>query len=246
MYSGRSAGQALESLRECLKQNAPPENTLGALREDLALTQATLASMSGVSQGYISEVESGKKRLSGKAAGRLAPVLGVDAGPMLAGVRLGALKGLIEDGRGPLAGEIIEVLALVETNLPNGSLKNLLMATLVDALKDAAERDKARLRELEGKDGAPAVATKSRKKRGGQTRDVWGRKIKDERLVALESKEKTERPERDRYGRRLNKPNAPAGPSAPEPRKDATGRILRDSRGRVLDKPNDPSRTGRS
>lgn len=99
-YSGRSTGQALESLRECLRLNGPPENSLGALREDLALTQTALASMSGVAQGYISEIESGKKRLSRKAAGKLAPVLGVGAGPLLASVRLDALKGLIQDGRG--------------------------------------------------------------------------------------------------------------------------------------------------
>jgi transcriptional regulator with XRE-family HTH domain len=224
-YSGRTTGQALESLRECLHVNGPPENLLGALREDLALTQSHLASMSGVSQGFISEVEAGKKRLSRKSADRLAKVLGVEAGPLLAAVRMGSLKTLIEDGRGPLAGEIIAVLALISENLPDGRLKNLLMATLVDALQDAAERDRARLKELSGKEGAQAAALKSRKSSKGLTpsRDHWGRKVKPERLVALKAKEaivrdsfgrsrpKKDGIERDSFGRNRSKTDGRTG-----------------------------------
>ena len=56
-YSGQSAGRALESLREMLATSGPAENQLGAMRRERALTQAALASRSGVSQGYVSEVE---------------------------------------------------------------------------------------------------------------------------------------------------------------------------------------------
>ncbi len=220
-YSGRTTGQALESLRECLHVNGPPENLLGALREDLALTQSHLASMSGVSQGFVSDVESGRKRLSRKSAGKLAPVLGVEAGPLLAAVRMGGLKSLIEDGRGPLAGEIIAVLALISENLPDGRLKNLLTATLVDALQDAAERDRARLKELSGKEGAQAAAAlKSKKRDQGPTRDQWGRRVKGDKAVALKSRKrdglgrlrpKKDGIERDSFGRNRSKTDGRTG-----------------------------------
>lgn len=175
-----------------------------------------MASMSQVSQGYISEVESGKKRLSPAAAEKIAPVLGLEPGKLLTGVRTGALKGILEDGgeSGPLVKEILEVMMLVEAHMADNKLRRLLTATLLDALGDAAERDKARLKELE------SAATKSSKASGKgltPTRDAWGRRLKHDAEPRVEVALKSRQPiVRDNFGRnRSNK-----------------GRVERDSFGR--------------
>lgn len=180
-YTGRSTGRALESLKECLSLNGPEENHLATLRAEHGLTQAALASKAGVAQGYISEVEAGKKRLSAPAAEKVGRTLGVEPGVLLMSVRMGALMTALETGeaRGPLTQEIVACMALISENLPDGSLKQLLMATMTEALQDAVKRDK---------EGAPAqqpqaaspqlqVATKTRR---NPSRDQWGRRVEED------------------------------------------------------------------
>ncbi len=177
------------------------------------MSQAALASKSGLSQSYVSEIESGTKRLSAPAAEKVAAALGVEAGVLLMSVRMGSLKTALETGesRGPLAQEIVAVLALIAENLPDGSLKNLLMATLVEALNEAVEKDKKGAPAQQGAPQGAALKTKQR----SPTRDQFGRRIKEDAQpqASLKSRQGIER---DNFGRnRSNK-----------------GRIERDNLGR--------------
>jgi transcriptional regulator with XRE-family HTH domain len=203
-YKVQGTGQALQSLRECLAWNGPPENPLGELRSERGLSQVKLASKAGISQSYVSEIESGTKRLSAPAAEKVAAALGVEAGVLLMSVRMGSLKTALQTGesRGPLAQEIVAVLALISENLPDGSLKNLLMATLVEALNEAVAKDK---------ENTPAPQTASLKTKRSPTRDQFGRRIESDaepRGVGLKSRDgmgrsrpKKDGIERDGFGR---------------------------------------------
>jgi transcriptional regulator with XRE-family HTH domain len=173
-YEGQGTGRALQSLRDCLAWNGPPENPLGELRSERALTQSKLASKAGISQSYLSEIESGTKRLSAPAAEKVSRALGVDPGVLLMSVRMGSLKTALQTGesRGPLAQEIVAVLALISENLPDGSLKNLLMATLVEALNEAVAKDKQQPAQQ------PQVAALKSKR--NPSRDQWGRRVEED------------------------------------------------------------------
>lgn len=213
-YTGRSTGRALEALRECLEYNGPPENYVGGLRNGRGLTQSKLASVSKVSQGYISEVESGSKRLSAPAAEKIGRALGVDVGVLLTFTRLGALKTALETGesRGPLTREIVACMALIAENLPDGSLKNLLMATMTEALQEAVKKDQEGAPQGEAGTPKPGAALKSKKR--NPTRDQWGRRIREEAEpragVGLKSKQQDGRIVRDTFGVNRSKNRRPA------------------------------------
>lgn len=210
-YTGRSREESLGLLKEFLGAYGPPERALKSLRGPMP--QHQLAAESGVSQPLISGIEAGTKDLTPGVAGSIADALGVPQGALQTAVKLGRLKAALEGGQTngtPLTLQIVEVLALVEEYIPEGELRLQLREVLTGALVEAAQRDRARLKELEAKESAspPQVATKNRKR--SPDRDAHGRRIhkpttepiRGDELLGLSTKgKKADGIERDAFGR---------------------------------------------
>ncbi len=145
-----------------------PESALKTMREQTGKHQLRLANEAGVSQGYLSEVESGKKPLTPAVAEKVAPVLGVTAAELEAAEQMSllhrmALKGAVDPQR------LLDAVTDLSSSLPDGEVSDALVDALLGVLKMA-------LSTYDQHSAAVAkVSTKSRAP--GRTRDGLGRRV---------------------------------------------------------------------
>ncbi len=176
-----------------------PESALKAIREAAGKHQLTLANETGVSQGFISELESGRKPLTSATAAKLAPGLGVapeelEAAETITSLHRAALKSEVDPR------QLLEATIDLSYSLPDNRVSDALIDALLSVLKHALET-------FEEERGVAGVSTKSRDDR--PRRDRQGRRPGKPHGFDPGS---YEAPRRDASGRRVNKPNDPNSP----------------------------------
>lgn len=142
-----------------------PESALKAIREAAGKHQLTLASETGVSQGFISELESGRKPLTSATAAKLARGLGVapeelEAAEAIASLHRAALKSEVDPR------QLLEATIDLSHSLPDDEVSDALIDALLSVLKLALEHYDEHGRAM------ATVATKS--KATGRRRDGFG------------------------------------------------------------------------
>jgi transcriptional regulator with XRE-family HTH domain len=93
-------------------------------------SQVEIAQEAGVSQGYLSALESGLKPLTPGVARRLAPALGIMAGELLLAEHLAKLQRAAQKGRIDLQPLLTEAERLTEI-LPGGEIGEAIIDALV-------------------------------------------------------------------------------------------------------------------
>lgn len=154
-----------EKLAELLDQpprldERVPVSAVKTLREGQGRHQMDVARISGVSQGYISEVESGKKSLSPEMAAKLGPALGVTADQLQVAEQVGTLQRLAVKGK--LAPDrLLETILELAHVLPDGQVSDDLVDAFLRVLKKALTTFEQQEKEQTEGGGAASVATKS-------------------------------------------------------------------------------------
>lgn len=171
-----------------------PTSAIKALRG--SRSQGSIADPAGYSQAYISELETGRRQLTLKAALKLAGPLGTTAEQLMtaeaiARLQRAALKGALDPQR------LLDSIMDLAFSLPGDEVAEDVVEALVQVLKKAiATYDK----------GAVTVATKST---GRPRRDIRGRRIDDPLNLGVERRGERDKPDRDGQGYRRHKPFAP-------------------------------------
>jgi transcriptional regulator with XRE-family HTH domain len=118
------------------KLGALPTCTLNVMRGNRS--QVAIARAAGISQGFLSELESGRKRLTPSVARRLEPVLGMPANQLLLAELFTSLNRAAQKGRIDLQPLLAEAERLAEI-LPQGEIGD----AIIDAIfRIARERKK--------------------------------------------------------------------------------------------------------
>jgi transcriptional regulator with XRE-family HTH domain len=102
-------------------------------------SQVEIAQEAGVSQGYLSALESGLKSLTPGVARRLAPALGIIAGELLLAEHLAKLQRAAHKGRIDLQPLLTEAERLVEI-LPGGEVGDAIGDALIGVVRDSPKR----------------------------------------------------------------------------------------------------------
>jgi transcriptional regulator with XRE-family HTH domain len=108
-------------------------SAIRAWRADRA--QVEIAQEAGVSQGYLSELESGLKPLTPGVARRLAPALGIMAGELLLAENLAKLQRAAQKGRIDLQPLLAEAERLVEI-IPRGEVGDAIVDALIGVVRE--------------------------------------------------------------------------------------------------------------
>jgi transcriptional regulator with XRE-family HTH domain len=194
MFSTK-AETLLELVNEpaCGNVSVPP-SALKVLRG--TRRQEEVARAAGISQPYISELETGAKPLTPRMAQRLAPVLGCSASELETAERIASLKRMADGGR--LDPEpLFRAIKALNDELPEDETGDALIDALLQVLGKALETHKRR--------GTAGVATKSKRR---SRRDARGRRIDKPYSIDKHGEEENTGLRRDSQGRRLNKPFA--------------------------------------
>lgn len=132
VYRGRT-----ETLTALLEEPAErdrliPTSAIRAWRGNRS--QLEIAQVAGISQGYLSELETGSKRLTPGAAQRLAPALGTTAEDLLLSEHLAKLNRAAQKGRIDLQPLMAEAERLAEI-LPGGAIGDAIVDALVGIVR---------------------------------------------------------------------------------------------------------------
>jgi transcriptional regulator with XRE-family HTH domain len=110
-----------------------PASALKELRQNR--TQIEIARAAGISQGFLSELESGQKRLTPGVAQRLAPVLGTTAPQLVLGEHLARLDRAAQKGHIDLQTLLAEAERLTEI-LPDGEIGDAIIDAIVRVVRE--------------------------------------------------------------------------------------------------------------
>lgn len=157
-YDDPQGSSALERLRAFLA--GVPENAVKDLRGERR--QVQIAAKSGLTQGQLSELETGRRRLTADLARRLAPALGTTPQELEAKQALAELRGTLKQTPVDLE-EFARKFVFINERLPDTAEANEVRRVMVEAFQEEV----ARFNE------AP-VAMKG--KRRESTRDAMGRR----------------------------------------------------------------------
>lgn len=162
--------ELLRMMESASAQQQVPLSALKAHRESASMNQSELARRSGVVQEQVNRMESHKRPMSAESAARLAPALGVDAGDLMLGHHISALKAKALSGRlSPTA--MLDAITSLDEALPESEVGEQLMGALMQVLSDAV----ASYNEADGKaDAKPKAATKSASARAESRRTGTG------------------------------------------------------------------------
>ncbi len=130
------AQRVAEILEEVPDLPGAPDNLLRHLRGQSHQTE--IAAKGLISQGYYSELESGKKPLTPAVAERLAPVLGVTASELIVSGQLVSLKAMADRG-GLEPQRMLDAIQELSWSLPEGQVSDDLVEALLAVLKRALE-----------------------------------------------------------------------------------------------------------
>lgn len=156
----RTKAQRLAEILEATPELEVPVSAIRHMRGDRPQTQ--ISTKTGLSQGYISDLESGKKALTPETAARLAPTLGVTPGELEFAEQVSTLQRLAVKGRLDPT-RLLDAIQELAVSLPDGEVSDDLVDALLTVLKKALTTYE--------KNG---VATKSARREG--TRDSLGRR----------------------------------------------------------------------
>ncbi len=150
---------AILDLEVPARRDSIPQSAIQALRRNRS--QVKMAAKADLSQGYLSELESGRKRLTPDVAARLGPALGVTPEQLIVLEHLTKLNRMAERGELDPAPLLAKVERLAHI-LPDGEAGAVITDTLLEIVRLAIETYEPRGQ------ATVAAATKSRiVKRGG-------------------------------------------------------------------------------
>jgi len=98
-------------------------------------SQVEIAGKAKISQGFLSELESGQKRLTSGVAQKLAPALGTTADQLVLGEQLAKLNRAAQNGRIELQPLLAEAERLTEM-LPSGEMGDAIIDALVGLVRE--------------------------------------------------------------------------------------------------------------
>jgi transcriptional regulator with XRE-family HTH domain len=101
-------------------------------------SQVEIAQEAGISQGYLSELESGLKPLTPGVAQRLAPALGITADELLLSAHLAKLHQSAQKGRIDIQPLLAEAERLTKV-LPSGEIGDAVIDALVGILRERSK-----------------------------------------------------------------------------------------------------------
>jgi transcriptional regulator with XRE-family HTH domain len=98
-------------------------------------SQVEIAGKARITQGFLSELESGHKRLTSRVAQKLAPALGTTANQLLLGEQLAKLNRAANKARIDLQPLLAEAERLVEI-LPRGEVGDAIVDALIGVVRE--------------------------------------------------------------------------------------------------------------